>query len=163
MREGKFGDNAADQLIYSSLSQDFAAADETLFLDVSVSVLRGRVLLVGAVDNPQARLSAVRLAYRSEGVVNVINEIQIEPQFTLVDWARDQWIETRLLAKMIDDERIRSSNYLSRAVNGQLYLFGMFRTPEEAEALRTHARSIPRVHRVVDHLFPAQQHEGHAL
>ena len=49
--------------------------DDNLFVDISTSVLEGRVLLTGLVDNQEIRIEAVRKVWEVEGVNEVVNEI----------------------------------------------------------------------------------------
>ena len=44
-------------------------------MDVSTTVLNGRVLMTGLVDNQEVRIDAVRRVWEVEGVKEVINEI----------------------------------------------------------------------------------------
>ena len=66
-----------DATIKVNIAAKFISSEDNLFVDVSTTVLNGRVLLTGLVDNQEIRIDAVRRVWEVEGVQEVINEIQI--------------------------------------------------------------------------------------
>ena len=72
-----FGTVVDDATIKINIAAKFINSDDNLFVDISTSVLEGRVLLTGLVDNQEIRIDAVRRVWEVEGVNEVVNEIQI--------------------------------------------------------------------------------------
>ena len=85
-----------DATIKINIAAKFINSDENLFVDVSTSVLEGRVLLTGLVDNQEIRIDAVRRVWEVEGVNEVINEIQIGNRASLKEYAQDVWITAQV-------------------------------------------------------------------
>ena len=124
----------------------------SLFAQVNLQVQEGRVLLTGGVADPETRLSAVRLAWQAPGVHEVINEIEVDDTSTLVDAARDEWISTKLKAKLLVDREVSSINYSIETVNASVYLIGVAQDQAELDRVIAHAKDISYVRRVVSYV-----------
>ena len=86
------------QQLKVNIAAKFLNAGNNLFVNINTTVLEGRVLLTGFVDNQEIRIDAVRLVWEVEGVKEVINEIEIGNRDTLKDYANDLWINTQARA-----------------------------------------------------------------
>ena len=124
----------------------------TLFIDVSVDSVEGRVLLTGKVEKPDTRIDAARLAWRAGGVLEVMNEIEVTDQSGLLDYTRDVWISTQLRSELLLDKHVRSINYSVETVNGVVYLMGVAQHQSELERVVGHARDIAYVRRIVSYV-----------
>jgi osmotically-inducible protein OsmY len=124
----------------------------TLFIDVSVDSVEGRVLLTGKVEKPDARIDAARLAWQAGGVLEVMNEIEVTDQSGLLDYSRDVWISTQLRSELLLDKHVRSINYSVETVNGVVYLMGVAQHQSELERVVGHARDIAYVRRIVSYV-----------
>lgn len=126
--------------------------DEALFVRVGVEVLEGRVLLTGVVPTPDDRVEAATIAWRSAGVREVINELQVVDRSSVVNYAKDTWITTQLRTKMLADSEIYDINYSVETVNGAVYLLGIARKQAELDRVTNYARNIAGVAKVVSHV-----------
>lgn len=126
--------------------------DERLFRKVGVEVLEGRVLLTGTVPTPDDRVTATMVAWRSGGVKEVINELQIVDRSSIMNFAKDSWITTQIRTRMLTDSEVFDINYSVETVNGSVYLLGIARSPDELERVTNYARNIRGVARVVSHV-----------
>jgi osmotically-inducible protein OsmY len=127
-------------------------ASEVIFTEINLQVQEGRVLLSGSVENPEHRLEAVRLAWQAEGVLEVINEIEVGDTSTVVDYTRDSAITVQLESKLLFDSEIRSINYSIETVNQIIYLMGIAQSQAELDRAIGHAKDIPYVLRVVNYV-----------
>ncbi len=59
----------------------------SLYSQIGLQVQEGRVLLIGQVPGPEIRVTAVRLAWQTENVIEVINEIELGDESSLADSA----------------------------------------------------------------------------
>ncbi len=143
---------ARDTWIRTEINQRLLATSGELFLDVHLQVQNGRVLLSGMVPSPAARVKAVQIAWQSDGVREVINEIELSNKDSLAEYARDRWIETRLRAKLLTDRAINSLNISIESVNQSVYLIGIVHSRDEMERVVAHAKNVPYVRRVVNYL-----------
>jgi osmotically-inducible protein OsmY len=97
------------------------------------------------------RAAAVKLAWKTEGVKDVINEIQIG-QSSLRDIARDSWITAQLKTKITFDKKILAINFSIETVNGIVYLIGIAQDQGELDRILTHGRGIDYVRRIISHV-----------
>ena len=97
--ERTFGTVVDDATIKVNIAAKFINSQDNLFIDVNTTVLEGRVLLTGIVDDQEIRIDAVRRVWEVEGISEVINEIQIGDKSTLKQYASDVWITTQAKAK----------------------------------------------------------------
>ncbi len=155
--EKGFTRSVDDSRIRLQLNAKFFETNYDLFSNVSFTVDQGRVLLTGTVEDPEDRVTATRLAWTADGVVEVINELQVTDQSTLTDFGRDARIGTELRVKLLADDQIASINYSIEVVNQTVYLMGIARTPAELGRAIGHARNIPYVRGVVDYVTVRQQ------
>ena len=143
---------AADTQIRLEIDSLWLAESTSLFSMIGLQVQEGRVLLTGQVPEPEARVTAVRLAWQAEDVVEVINEIEIGDQSSLLDSARDEWIAAELRARLLGDSAIASINYSIETVNGSVYLIGVAQNQAELDRALAHARDIAYVRRVLNYM-----------
>jgi len=151
-QERSVGDAIDDLTIRAHLNELFFAEDVDLLQSVSFAVVEGRVLLKGSVVESEDRIRAVRLTWQADGVREVINEIQVTDQDSVLNFARDTWISTQLKSIVLFDKDIYSINYNIETVNGTIYLMGIAQNEAELEKVTNHARTIDQVKRVVSHV-----------
>jgi osmotically-inducible protein OsmY len=143
---------ARDAAIKLKINDQWAQHNMDILSKIDLNVFEGRVLLTGAVPNPEIRLQAVQLAWQVDGVKEVIDEIQIAQESTFTDTARDNWIQTRLRSELVFDGQVRSLNYSLETVNSVVYVLGVARTQAEADIVLNYARNTPSVRRVVNYI-----------
>ncbi|MSO92080.1 MAG: BON domain-containing protein [Rhodospirillales bacterium] len=153
---------AYDERGIDGVSRDFRTANEirgkllekqtSLPFKISVEVYEGRALLTGVVQEEQARADVVALAWQVSSVRRVLNEIQVRPAGSVVDFTHDAWITTQLQSKITFDKNILGVNYSVETVNGVLYLIGIAQDQAELDRVIAYARSIERVREVVSHV-----------
>lgn len=123
-----------------------------LFKNVAVHVNEGRVLLTGDVDRAESKVEAVRLAWKANGVKEVIDEIQVNDQTGIVDYARDSWIATQVRSRLLFEKNLRSVNYNVEVVNGVVYLLGIAQDKDELDKATYIASTTKYVKQVVSHV-----------
>ena len=151
-QERSVGDAVDDLTIRTTLNKLFLDESFGLYNSVSFSVVEGRVLLKGAVEQPDHRIKATQLTWRAAGVREVINEIQVTDQGGIVDYAKDTWISTQLKSKMMFAADVLSINYSVETVNGTIYLMGIAQDQKEIDKVIALARDVPDVVEVVSHV-----------
>lgn len=123
-----------------------------VFQGVEIEVVEGRVLLAGSVPTPEDRLAVMRMAWETEGVTGVINELNVGDTTGVADFARDAWITAQLRSRLLFDKDIRSINYTVETVDGVVYLMGISDTPSEERRVTYHASRIDGVKKVVSYV-----------
>ena len=142
---------ARDLAVATKVRVAMLNAGEQYVIGVGVEVYEGRVLLTGTLANEEMRATAVSLAWKGEGVTDVINEIQIG-EASLRDLARDSWITAQLKSKLTFDKKILAINYSIETVNGIVYLIGIAQNQRELDRVIAHARNIGYVRRIISHV-----------
>ena len=142
---------ARDLATATKLRTKLLDAGEAYATGVGIEVYEGRVLLTGTLEKEPMRAAAVKLAWKTEGVKDVINEIQIG-QSSLRDIARDSWITAQLKTKITFDKKILAINFSIETVNGIVYLIGIAQDQGELDRILAHGRGIDYVHRIISHV-----------
>lgn len=149
--ERGIGGAASDFAIKSRINGLFLDADNTLWSNINITVSEGRVLLTGTVKDPAQKQEAVRLAGTASGVREIIDEIEVTN--AKADFLQDQLITTRLRERILLDGDVLSINYSISTVNQTVYLIGIAQDAAEIQRVKDHARHVPRVRRIVDHVL----------
>lgn len=142
---------ARDMATATKVRTALVNAGEDYVEGVGVEVYEGRAMLTGTLATEAMRAKAVQLAWKAEGVKDVINEIQLRPS-SLRDLARDSWITTQLQSKITFDKHILAINYSIETVNGIVYLIGIAQNQAELDRVIAHARNIDYVRQVISHV-----------
>ena len=142
---------AQDIAIYARVNALLIDDNLALFSKVSIEVVEGRVLLTGVVPDTNARIRAVQVAWRAEGVREMINEIIVDKPDG-VNSAQDVWITARLVGRLKFDQDISSINYSVDVVRGVVYLMGVAQDQAELDRVLRHARDVGFVRRIVNYV-----------
>ena len=142
---------ARDLATATKLRTKLLDAGEAYVTGVGIEVYEGRVLLTGTLEKEPMRAAAVKLAWKTEGAKDVINEIQIG-QSSLRDIARDSWITAQLKTKITFDKKILAINFSIETVNGIVYLIGIAQDQGELDRILTHGRGIDYLRRIISHV-----------
>ena len=141
-----------DTAIELQIQHYLLQASDDLLIRVGVEVHEGRVLLTGIVPAPDDRVEAVRQAWRVNGVLEVINEVQVSVRAGIADYLRDAKITSQLRFQMLRDRDIFDVNFTVETVNGIVYLIGIAGSRAELDKVTTHARNIAGVQKVISHV-----------
>lgn len=143
---------ARDTKLATQIRASYLESDGTLATNIGIEVYERRALLTGLVESDSLRANAVRLAWAVNGVKDVLNEIQIRSEEGIVEFAYDSWISAQLQTKLTFDAEIHAINYSIETVNSVVYLIGIAQDQPELDRVLSHARSIDRVRRVINHV-----------
>ena len=148
-----FGAVVDDATIKINIAAKFINSDDNLFVDVSTSVLEGRVLLTGLVDTQEIRIDAVRRVWEVAGVNEVINEILIGNRASLKEYAQDVWITTQVRGLAAKTVGLRSVAYNFETIQGKVYIVGITSRPEQLEAIIDAAKTIKGVSEIINYVI----------
>ena len=150
--ERSIGEFVDDAIIKTVIKNTYFDQSENLFFNIDVEVSQGRVLLTGTVENIDLKIEATRIAWGVDGVKTVINEIQISNTDSILNFADDLVISTKILGKLMLEEEINSLNYNIETVNKLVYIIGIARTEKERELVISIARDGYGVEEVIDYI-----------
>ena len=142
-----------DATIKINIAAKFINSDDNLFVDVSTSVLEGRVLLTGLVDNQETRVDVVRKVWEVEGINEVINEIQIGNRASLKEYAQDVWITAQVRGLAAKTVGLRSIAYNYETIQGKVYIVGVTSRPQQLEAIIDVAKTVKGVTEIVNYVI----------
>ena len=143
---------ARDTKIRLQINHLWLQENTSLYSQIGLQVQEGRVLLTGRVPGPEVRVTAVRLAWQAEDVIEVINEIELGDGSSVLDAARDEWIGAQLRARLVGDAAVASINYSIETVNGSVYLIGVAQNQAELDRVIAYAKNIAYVRHVLNYM-----------
>lgn len=127
---------------------------------VDTTVYEGRVLLTGVVDSANKAKLAQDLAWQVEGVLEVIDEIQVcdNCKMKITDSTKilaDSLITTEIETKLFLAKRVRSFNFTVNTVQKTVYIIGIAYSSEEQKMVLKIASKVKGVEKVVNHIILA--------
>ncbi len=128
-----------------------AKAGKQFVIGVNVDVYEGRMLLTGTLPNNEMQARTVSMAWKTDGIKEVINEIR-RGDTNFKDIGKDTWITTQLNSKITFDKKIFAINYSVKTVNGVIYLIGIAQNKSELSRVIDHARTINYVKKIISHV-----------
>ncbi len=152
-QERTAGERIDDNGIAISINAKLAAKDKDLFASVSTDVREGRVLLTGKVKDPVTKKDAEDIAWRTQGVREVINELKVSNEESFSNYVSDSWISNQIRARMLVTKGIKNTNYGVQTVDRVVYLMGIAQNEQESKVAIEIARRTPNVQRVISHVI----------
>ena len=151
--ERSLGTVIDDATIKVNIAAKFLNTENNLFVNINTSVLEGRVLLTGLVDNQEIRIDAVRLVWEVEGVKEIINEIEIGNRSTLKDYTSDLWINTQARAAAAKTIGIKSITFNFETIQGKIYIAGISTRPDLLNEMLKALKNIKGVNEIVNYVI----------
>ena len=142
-----------DATIKVNIAAKFLNAGNNLFVNINTSVLEGRILLTGLVDNQEIRIDAVRLVWEVEGVKEIINEIEIGNRTTLKDYASDLWINTQARAIAAKIVGIKAITFNFETIQGKIYIAGITARQDLLDEMIIALKNIKGVSEIVNYVI----------
>ena len=105
------GTQIDDSIMQKSLSAKILLLNKSYILSIKSKVLDGRIFLTGKVDNPEEKLKLTKLAWETQGVRSVRNDIKIKEDFDFKQSAKDILITSQLRTAFILSKDIKATNY----------------------------------------------------
>jgi hyperosmotically inducible periplasmic protein len=112
-----------DAGITSVIEASLQADEKVKARQVSVVTREGHVYLSGVVDTEEARREAGRVAWRTEGVHGVNNDLTVGER-TVGDWVDDVTISSKVKSKLLLNSEIRSGDIDVSSSQGVVTLIG---------------------------------------
>ena len=143
------GTQIDDSIMQKNLSARILLQDKKYFLYIKSKVLDGRIFLTGKVDNPEEKLKITKLAWETEGVRSVRNDIKIKEKFNFKQSAKDVLITSQLRTALIINKQIKATNYQIDTYKKKIYVYGIALTSDEKELVVKEAKEILDVKDVI--------------
>ena len=143
------GTQIDDSIMQKNLITRLTLKEKSYFLKIKTKVLDGRIFLTGNVDDPEEKLQITKLAWETEGVRSVRNDIKIKEKFNFKRSAKDILITSQLKTAMIFNKKIKASNYNVNTYKKKIYIYGIALTSDEKKEVIDEAKQILDVENVI--------------
>ena len=120
-----FSASVDDTIIKAKIIKKISSLDISNFLDITVSVSMGEVLLTGYVDNQTNRLRVVESVWKVNDIKKVYNEIIVSPNVSIMDKTEDAIFESRIMTRLLFKSGINSNNFSIDVVDGTVFAIGL--------------------------------------
>jgi len=143
------GTQIDDSIMQKNISARILLMDKKYFISIKSKVLDGRIFLTGKVDNPEEKLKITKLAWETEGVRSVRNDIKIKEKFNFQQSAKDLLITSQLRTALIINKQIKATNYQIDTYKKRIYIYGIALTSDEKSLVVQEAKEILDVEDVI--------------
>ena len=143
------GTQIDDSIMQKNLTARILLLDKKYFLNVKSKVLDGRIFIKGKVDDPEEKLKITKLAWETQGVRSVRNDIKMKENFNFKQSAKDILITSQLSSALLLNKNIKSSNYQIDTYKKKIYIYGIAMNKEERSLVIKEAKEILDVSDVI--------------
>ena len=143
------GTQIDDSIMEKSLSAKILLEEKSHFFSVKSKVLDGRIFLTGKVDDPEQKLKLTKIAWETQGVRSVRNDIKVKEEFNFKQSAKDILITSQLRTALIFNKKIKATNYQIDTYKKKIYIYGIALKPEEKQLVIDEAKQILDVSDVI--------------
>ena len=143
------GTQIDDSIMQKNLSARIILLDKKYLFSVKSKVMDGRIFLTGKIDNLEEKLLITKMAWETDGVRSVRNDIKIKDTFNFKQSAKDILITSQLRTALIVNKKIKATNYQIDTYKKKVYVYGIALTDEEKEMVISEAKEILDVEDVV--------------
>lgn len=141
-----------DSGITSVIQASLEANDKVKARQVDVETQEGVVYLTGMVDTAEARREAGRVAWRTEGVGGVLNDLTVG-ETTVGSWVDDVMISSKVKSKLIANSEIKAGDIDVSSSQGVVTLIGRVSSGTIKSDAERIARGTKGVHDVNNELL----------
>ena len=143
------GTQIDDSIMQKNLSARILLIDKNYFLSVKSKVLDGRIFLTGKVEDPEEKLKLTKVAWETEGVRSVRNDIKIKEEFDFKQSTKDILITSQLRTALIFNKEIKATNYQIDTYKKKIYIYGIASSKNEKDLVIQESKEILDVEDVV--------------
>ena len=143
------GTQIDDSIMQKNLSARILLVDKNYFLSVKTKVIDGRIFITGKVDDPEEKLKLTKLAWETQGVRSVKNDLKIKEEFNIKQSAKDLLITSQLRSALIFNDKIKATNYQIDTYKKKIYIYGIAMNSEEKNIVVQEANEILDVENVI--------------
>ena len=138
-----------DDSIMQKIEARIVLEDKKYLITVKSKVLDGRIFLTGKVDNPEEKLKLTKMAWETDGVRSVRNDIKVKEDFNFKQSAKDILITSQLRTALILNKNIKATNYQIDTYKKKIYVYGIALTSDEKKEVIDEAKQILDVEDVI--------------
>ena len=143
------GTQIDDSIMQKNLSARILLLNKKYLFSINSKVLDGRIFLTGKVEDPEEKLKLTKMAWETDGVRSVRNDIKVKEEFNFKQSAKDLLITSQLRTALIMNKNIKATNYQIDTYKKKIYLYGIAITSDEKENVLDEAKKIKDVKDVI--------------
>ena len=143
------GTQIDDSIMQKNLSARILLLDKKYLFSINSKVLDGRIFLTGKVEDPEEKLKLTKMAWETDGVRSVRNDIKFKEEFNFKQSAKDLLMTSQLRTALIMNKNIKATNYQIDTYKKKIYLYGIAITSDEKENVLDEAKKIKDVQDVI--------------
>tara|TARA_B100000900_G_C20585208_1_gene719259 strand:+ start:257 stop:853 length:597 start_codon:yes stop_codon:yes gene_type:complete len=143
------GTQIDDNIMQKNLVARMIAKDKKYLISINTKVLDGRIFITGKVDDPEEKLQITKMAWETNGVRSVKNDIIIKEDFNFKQSAKDLLITSQLRTAMIINKNIKSTNYNIDTYKKKIYIYGIAQSKDEQQEVIKEAKEVLDVEKVI--------------
>jgi len=136
------GTQIDDSIMQKNLQARLVFTEKKYLVKISVKVLDGRIFIGGKVDGPEEKLKITKMAWETNGVRSVKNNIVIKKKFSFKNTAIDILITSQLRAALILNKNVKAANFNIDTVNQKTYVFGIAHNEDEKKEIIQESKQI---------------------
>ena len=136
------GTQIDDSIMDKNLETRLLLLNKNYFLSVKTKVLDGRIFITGKINNPEEKLKITKLAWETEGVRSVKNDLKVKEKFNFKQSAKDLLITSQLRTALIFNKQIKSANYNIDTYKKKIYIYGIANSEDEKKEVINEAKQI---------------------
>ena len=136
------GTQIDDSIMEKNLETRLLLLNKNYFLSVKTKVLDGRIFITGKIDDPEEKLKITKLAWETEGVRSVKNDLKVKEEFNFKQSAKDLLITSQLRTALVFNKQIKSANYNIDTYKKKIYIYGIANSEDEKKEVINEAKQI---------------------
>ena len=143
------GTQIDDSIMQKNLTTRIVLLDKKYIVSVKTKVLDGRIFLTGKIDDLEDKLRLTKLAWETDGVRSVRNDIKVKEEFNFRQSAKDILITSQLRTALILNKEIKATNYQIDTYKKKIFIYGIALTSDEKDEVIKEAQEILDVKDVI--------------
>ena len=143
------GTQIDDSIMDKNLETRLLLLNKSYFLSVKVKVLDGRIFITGKINGLEEKLKITKLAWETEGVRSVKNDLKVKEEFNFKQSAKDLLITAQLRTALVFNKQIKSANYNIDTYKKKIYIYGIANSEDERKEVINEAKQILDIEDVI--------------
>jgi len=143
------GTQIDDSIMDKNLETRLLLLNKSYFLSVNIKVLDGRIFITGKMNSLEEKLKITKLAWETEGVRSVKNDLKVKEKFNFKQSAKDLLITAQLRTALVFNKQIKSANYNIDTYKKKIYIYGIANSEDERKEVINEAKQILDIEDVI--------------
>ncbi len=154
------GTQIDDSIMQKNLTARLVIKNKDYLLSIKTKVLDGRIFMTGKVPSIDEKLLITKIAWETNGVRSVRNDIKIKEKFNFQQSAKDILITSQLRTALIFNKNIQASNYNLDTYKEKIYIYGIAQNENEKKDVIEEAKNITDVKDVIASILLVEDLRG---